>query len=283
MPNYQMKILNNKVAIIVFAWNCLAASVFSYLISFIEPKGLEITMVALGLTWPFAGCMARFGRYRVIRWSIWIVWIASMLTTIITIIELYLPGHHDTFTLITHILIFVLAFGFGGYQANIAQFGLDQLQNASTTDITVFITWYVWTYSFNGALFNFSNVCLKSEYFIFVQLTVCASVTIVIVSLQFLENLLIKEPTTQNPIVLICKVIKYAIKHKHPQFRSAFTYCEDELPSRIDFSKRRYGGPFTTEQVEDVKMFLRSLIVVSIASVIACEIVMMYKLVYEQL
>ena len=117
----------------------------------------------------------------------------------------------------------------------------------------------------------------------FVLLTVCASVTIVIVSLQFLENLLIKEPTTQNPIVLIYKVIKYAIKHKYPWFRSAFTYCEDELPSRIDFSKRKYGGPFTTEQVKDVKMFLRSLIAVSIASVIACEIVMMYKLVYEQL
>ena len=58
MPNYQMRILNNKVAIIVFAWNCLAASVFSYLISFIEPKGLEITMVALGLTRPFAGWLA---------------------------------------------------------------------------------------------------------------------------------------------------------------------------------------------------------------------------------
>ena len=80
------------------------------------------------------------------------MWIASMLTTINIVIEQYLPGHHDTFTLITQILIFVLAFGFGGYQANIVQFGLDQLQDASTTEITAFITWYVWTYSFNGAL-----------------------------------------------------------------------------------------------------------------------------------
>ena len=37
---------------------------------------------------------------------------------------------------------------------------------------------------------------------------------------------------------------------------SAFTYCEDELPSRLDLGKEKYGGPFTTEQVEDVDVFL---------------------------
>ena len=58
-------------------------------------------------------------------------------------------------------------------------------------------------------------------------------------------------------LTLAYKVLKYAVKNKHPQRRSAFTYCEDELPSRIDFGKRKYGGPFTTEQVEDVKTFLR--------------------------
>jgi hypothetical protein len=25
------------------------------------------------------------------------------------------------------------------------------------------------------------------------------------------------------------------------------SYCEDELPSRIDFGKNKYGRPFTTE------------------------------------
>ena len=55
------------------------------------------------------------------------------------------------------------------------------------------------------------------------------------------------------------RVLKYALKHKQPepQCRSAFTYSEDELPSHIDFGKSKYGGPFTTEQMEDVKTFLR--------------------------
>ena len=43
------------------------------------------------------------------------------------------------------------------------------------------------------------------------------------------------------------------VKHKYPVQRSAFTYCENEQPTRLDYGKSKYGGPFTTEQVDDVK------------------------------
>ena len=56
---------------------------------------------------------------------------------------------------------------------------------------------------------------------------------------------------------MVYDVIRYAIKHKHPTQRSAFTYCEDTIPSRIAFGKQDYGGPFTTEQVENVKTLFR--------------------------
>ena len=52
------------------------------------------------------------------------------------------------------------------------------------------------------------------------------------------------------------KVIKFASEHKDPIRRSGFTYCEDELPSRLDLGKEKYGGPFTTEEVENVKAFV---------------------------
>ena len=60
---------------------------------------------------------------------------------------------------------------------------------------------------------------------------------------------------SRNPYKLVYKVIKFAAQHKSPIHRSAFTYCEDELPSRMDLAKDKYGGPFSTEQVEDVKAF----------------------------
>jgi peptide/histidine transporter 3/4 len=64
------------------------------------------------------------------------------------------------------------------------------------------------------------------------------------------------EPAGANPYKLVYKVFKFAYQHKVPLRRSAFTYCEDEYPSRMDLGKYKYGGPFTTKQVEDVKAFL---------------------------
>ena len=55
------------------------------------------------------------------------------------------------------------------------------------------------------------------------------------------------------------KVLRYAWKHKFPERHSALTYWEEGLPSRIDLGKSKYGGPFTVEQVEDVKTLGRIL------------------------
>ena len=48
-------------------------------------------------------------------------------------------------------------------------------------------------------------------------------------------------------------------KHSFPERRSAFTYLDEEQPARIDFGKDKFGGPFTEEEVEDVKTVLRLL------------------------
>ena len=68
------------------------------------------------------------------------------------------------------------------------------------------------------------------------------------------------EPGRHNPYIAVFKVLYFARKHKHPLQRSAFTYGDNHIPSRIDFAMERYGGPFTTEQVENVKTLLRILL-----------------------
>ena len=45
--------------------------------------------------------------------------------------------------------------------------------------------------------------------------------------------------------------------------RSALSYYQNTYPSRIDFSKVQYGGPFTNEQVEDTKTVLRLLVLLA--------------------
>ena len=95
------------------------------------------------------------------------------------------------------------------------------------------------------------------------NLLICVNVTLILVSLLCCNNLLIKEPVSQNPFKLIYKVSKYAVKHRYlTSQRSAFTYADQEPIGRFDLGKSKYGGPFTTEEVEDVKTFYRLLPVI---------------------
>ena len=279
-PNYQIRKLRNKGAIVLLVWNFLLINVSHYLIVYVHrPSGASIGTVAVGLTLPFAGWLADvyFGRYRVIHWSMWIMWIGSMLATTSSVVAQLVDGYHKIFQEIQVAIFIIMAIGFGSYQANIIQFGLDQLQDASTTEIITFIRWYVWTCFSSFTINIFTHQCISEEYHILGQTLVCISTTIAISSSFLVKTKLIKEPVTQNPFKLVYKVISYAIKNKHPRCRSAFTYCEDELPSRIDFGKDKYGGPFTTEQVEDVKTFLRLLMIITISSILASELLIMEK------
>ena len=45
--------------------------------------------------------------------------------------------------------------------------------------------------------------------------------------------------------------------------RSALSYYQNTYPSRMDFGKVQYGGPFTNEQVEDTKTVLRLLVLLA--------------------
>ena len=204
------------------------------------------------------------------------MWVGSMLATVSSIVaQLADHSYSKVFEILTVVFFSIATIGFGGYAGNnIIQFGMDQLQDASTTEITAFLSWFVWTYfsSYIVLQFQFIHACTNEKYHILGQLQVCTGITVVIASTFVLDTALIKEPVTQNPFKLIYKVLRYAIKTKHPRQRSAFTYWEDELPSRIDFRKSKYGGPFTIEQVEDVKTFLRLLVITTIASIIISEI-----------
>ena len=42
------------------------------------------------------------------------------------------------------------------------------------------------------------------------------------------KHWLVKEPASDNPFILIFKVLRYAIKNKYPRLRSAFPYLDDK-------------------------------------------------------
>ena len=85
--------------------------------------------------------------------------------------------------------------------------------------------------------------------------TLCLSAVLIIDCLY--HKWLDTNNKTGNPIKLIFQVLNYARKNKCPRLRSALTYIDEEHPSRLDFGKHKFGGPFTEEEVEDVKTIFR--------------------------
>ena len=262
-PRYGLRMVKNKGALLILLWNFLITNVFYYVANKSEspenhcPLCFRMIRSPIGLTLLLAGWLADvyLSRYRVIRASVVIMWTSAL---VITVLCIAVDESIDPSASYSQLFFLAaLGLGYGCFQANVIQFGIDQLTDSSTNEIISFINWYCWTFVTSGAVTNYISECLGEVGTFIAPLYLCIALSIVAISLFMCNNVLIKEPVTENPFKLIHRVLKYARKHKRPQLRSAFTYCEDYIPSRIDFGKRKYGGPFTTEQVEDVKTFFK--------------------------
>jgi peptide/histidine transporter 3/4 len=147
---------------------------------------------------------------------------------------------------------------------NSVQLAIDQLADASAGQVSSFIRWYVFTFMFGAWIFHQLTVgplhyCTNHDPLVEVLMSL-AQVILVSLALclaMVCGNHIKAIPIGDNPLKLIWKVLRFAAKHEYPVRRSALTYWEDEIPSRVNLGKDKYGGPFTNEQVEDVKTFFR--------------------------
>ncbi len=150
--------------------------------------------------------------------------------------------------------------GFAAFAANVIQFGIDQLQDSPARDCFLFIHWFLFTIYFGISLgkIAYSMVITTTGfsllfYLAFVLLLFLIAVP---VSLCIAKRMwFITDSSIGNPYKEVARVVCFARKHKIPIRRSAFTYWEDDIPTGLDLGKSKYGGPFTTEQVENVKSF----------------------------
>ena len=256
----------------MIVWGFLTASLyvnFFYFVSSIYSKPVcTALIIAFGLTIPFAGWLAdvRFGRYKIISSSIWIMWISALLLTTGQLVLQSVSVSNMVYFKYLTIFAIPLIIGFIAFQANIIQFGVDQLYDASSSEIKTFVMWYTWGILNSRLIVDTISMYASDKFKILASLLLCLNLTVAVSLNLIFKNVLIIEPVTRNPFKLVYDVIKHAVKNKSPRLRSAFTFCEDEKPSRIDFGKRKYGGPFTTEQVEDVKTLFRMIMVSLIMS-----------------
>ena len=70
--------------------------------------------------------------------------------------------------------------------------------------------------------------------FVIIPLITSVTLTILLIISRWKRHWFYIEPGHQNPYKSVFNVIKFAEKHKHSLRRSAFAYCDDYVPFRID-------------------------------------------------
>ena len=159
------------------------------------------------------------------------------------------------------LIFFPMTTAFVGFNANLIQFGMDQLHDSPMDHQSLFIHWYIWVYylaEFVSRLpwefFHISNLTAFVLWPFIVIVMLLLSIVFLIVA-HCRSSWFLIDSARVTPYRLVYEITKFAQRHKTPLHRSAFTYWEEELPTGLDLGKDKYGGPFTTEQVEDVKAF----------------------------
>ena len=239
------------------------------------------------LLYPLCGWIAEvyLSNFKMIKWS----FIVMLINTIVMLVtglwlivgQTFVSNFYIFSTVGTVIAIITGLIGFGMYESNAIQFGMDQMLEASSEQLSSFIQWYFWCVNIGPLVIYYVVICgylvfaecmIKKDQlsngtdqllgWIFIILA-CFQMALSIcgIILNFLGTRCFSvEESSKNSLKIIFKVLVYSFKHKYPERRSAFTYWENDVPSRIDLGKEKYGGPFTYEQVEDVKAMFRLLL-----------------------
>ena len=239
------------------------------------------------LFYPLAGYLAdvHYGRYKVVvsfglrMMSVTFIVVIIVITVINILfwpIATFLDGSwyasgltvYLGISLIIGILAYVMLFiGFAAFAANVIQFGVDQLQDLSVRDSFLFVHWFIFTqyigisvgklvWSTSIATFFLSLVVFGLAILIFViviPLSLCITK-----SRWFINS---RDTGSRNPYREVAEVVRFARRHKISFQHSTTTSQEHNTPTGLDLGKSKYGGPFTTEQVENVKAFFGILFV----------------------
>lgn len=290
--NKGMRCIKSKAAILVLMITCLVNISFNGALGdilrrflrdmlHVETSGFLISLGIIfvrsipQLAYPVAGWVAdvHYGRYKVILGSFWLMFAGYAMIFVSFLIKYF----YDPLAMqyIIYLGIFPAAFlaintGLAGFQANVIPFGLDQMPDASTEELSAFIHWYYGLRNILAGTIPLAACFISSDFDLTTVAMSACEVVCIAIALALccgFKRILIIEPKSMNPFKLLHGVLKFAWNHKAPLSRSAFTYWEDDIPSRLDLGKSKYGGPFSNEEVEDIKTFLRATCLIMIVSV----------------
>ena len=258
--------LSSRGAVLVLASSTLLYAVHEFVYVSIKLSlpdylrvGFDCAHYTLWVLLPVTGWVAEswLGRYRAI-----VVGLIMCTITLFLLQVAFVMLNLDW----TPIPAFVLAIGslafgtcgIGGFYTNMLPFTLDQMIGASAEELSAAVQWYMWGFFVGMFASNLSRcIPLPLHFPSILPVTLLAIGSLSLSAVLIMDCLCHKWldtcDKTGNPIKLKYAVLHYARKNKYPRLRSAFTYIDNEQPSCLDLGKHNFGGPFTEEEVEDVK------------------------------
>ena len=182
-----------------------------------------------------------------------------------------------------------LLIGIVGIGANIVVLGLDQFYDKPSDDQIVFILWYIWTTYFArllivffSTLYSYTSNRLEIYYggVIGAFAVVLLAIVGVYVFITWKKASIVTDyhASRENPYKLVYQVTQYARKNKLLINRGAFHEINHDMPSGLDAGMQKYGGPFSTNLVEDVKAFYGIFKVMVIGSSIFFFLLVSYQM-----
>ena len=308
--------LRHKVILLILVWTLIVGELNTFLQFLIEgfieqyvpivrtdnlsnavssPVSFWYAILAMiSVLYPISGFIADVccGRFRTITISLGFILICLVSALTLSFAWASIRHPHDLISLdpfeqvlpfyvIGSGTILFLVVGTAAYQANFIQFGLDQLLDAPSIQLSLFIHLAIWSDTAGTALTTIGGAVTSCPtpsvmfkvLFATIPVLLLVCLPLILMLSCWKRRWFYTEAAAQNPYTTVIKILNFVRKHKYPLLRSAFTYTDDERPSRVDYAKERYGGPFTTEQVEDVKTLLKILgLLLSLGSVFVMEI-----------
>ena len=225
--------------------------------------------IALVLMYPFMGWLAdaKIGRSRVITISLWLSWLGTALQITSYCIQYSTCGTATNVAKygISSGAFLLMAIGISGMLTNVLAYGMDHLIDASNSKVRAFVHWTVWGLFvgyLNGHIaFVERSIEDVTLLLVTVLVTFCA-LSCAVIAHTCLHHRFLQGQNQNNPYTKVFAVLKYAVRHKAPENRSAFTYWEEKEPGRLDLGKEKYGGPFKESDIEDVKATLKVIAII---------------------
>ena len=221
---------------------------------------------------PLAGWIgdAKLGRESAITVSLLAGWLGTMLVCISSSIQYLLCGGETMFIIAKYCLspfsMLLLMISVSFCFANVFGYGVRQLLviGASSVKIRAFIHWVVWIIFASGnILYMVTNIKTNNPYTGTIIVSFISFLAFSICSVfHFNCGHWFEKMATEDNYTLLMGIVKYAWKNKYPENRSSLTYWEAETPNRLDFAKTKFGGPYSNENVETVKTFLRIFVII---------------------